>query len=350
MINSINDLNIYSNDYQQAQQWFNPDTEHRESFLGGHFISLYQECPWKFFLKYILGYIKPTEQRYFVRGQALHSGIEHYLTSSVKNPDITQLIPLAYMNMHRDEITETFNDDIELVLMMITEWIDQYHTQDPDNLYYEEVECEQQHIITLSNGFPITVRLDRLVRSKTTGRLIVIDTKTTKNNMSNVIQSMTMDNQGLMYLYAVEQIYGEKPAGIIVDIIQGKLLKYRKEANVFRSKLITFSNYAYLQWEMNIIGLLSEIAQKTKTFYDNALPPEFLFPRSANKCSFMGCEYSDICRRHPSYDKIPPGYSRDPWTDQHKLKDIVLDPSYIDKLLYEMTVHNNLISKETEEG
>ena len=44
--------------------------EHRESFMGGHFLSVYVECPWKFYFRYILGLMPIENQRFFIRGQA----------------------------------------------------------------------------------------------------------------------------------------------------------------------------------------------------------------------------------------------------------------------------------------
>lgn len=332
---------------QQALEILQTDGGHRESFLGGHFIETYQECPWKFFLKYVLGLVEKSSKRYFIRGQSIHSGIEYWLTSNQTQDDIyiTQYIPYAYMNMHQTEYTDEdmFIGDRELVFKMMYSWLFEYIEITPDENNYETIEVEKQHIVNLPNGFPLTIRIDRLVRSKQTGRLIVIDTKTTKNNPSQVTNAMTVGNQGLSYLWAIEKVYNEKPAGVIVDIIVGKQLKYDMKVEPYRSKLITFKKYDFLQWEMNIIGVLSEITQKVKTYYEGQLPPEFLFPRNTSKCSFMGCPYSDICRQPHQPDKLPLNYERDEWVDQGLLKDITTKRSTIEQMLYSMVVRKEVL-------
>lgn len=338
--------------YNQATEFLKNQPEHRESFLGGHFIETYQKCPWLFFLKYVLGFQSNGSKRYFIRGQALHSGIEYYLTHffSQEEISISQYIPLVYLELYKDSYKEdeTFYADRELVFRMMKDWLFEYIEMKPDSDNYKTVEVERQHIIPLSNGFPITVRIDRLVRSKQTGRLIVIDTKTTKNNPNQTENSMKLGNQGLSYLWAVEKVYNEKPAGVIVDILVGKQLKYEMKTDCYRSKLITFKRYDFIQWEMNLIGLLSELTQKVRTYYEGQLPPEFLFPRNPANCSFMGCPYADICRQPHEPNQLPPGYERDEWIDEGMLKEIATNRSTIEQMLYNMTIKKEVLDNENK--
>lgn len=322
-------------EYKKALSLLDKETEHRESFLGMHFINTYQKCPWKFFLKYVLGFMKDTNPRYFIRGQAIHSAIEHFL-NGVDIKTVRQM-PIAYIHMHKDKYhdDEERNTDVSLVQEGINEWL----KENSDDLeIYEEIEHETPHVIYLSNGFPITVRLDRLVRSKETGRLYIIDTKTTKNNMSSILKQLRYGYQGIGYMYAVWKIYNEKPAGVIGDILLMKANKYSNRIESFRSPVITYSDYAYIQWEMNIIGLLSEISQKVKAFYNNELPEEVLFSRNPSDCQFMGCEYESICQRHNTFDVIPEGFYRDPWVDEDKVKELITDRNILDNMLYDLTV------------
>ena len=350
MIKYLNfeDINPSSPMYNQTKTILSSEEEHRESFLGGHFIETYQKCPWLFFLKYVLGFQANSSKRYFIRGQAIHSAIEYYLTSNqtIDDIQITQHIPTIYIDMHMNDYKDEdiYLSDRELVFHMIYEWLYEYLSFNPDIDKYETIEIEKQHIITLENGFPLTVRVDRLVRSKETGRLIVIDTKTTKNSPAKTINSFRLGNQGLMYLYAINQVYNEKPAGVIVDVLVGSALKYSFKAEPFRSSLITYKDYDFVQWEMNIIGVLSEITQKVKTYYEGQLPPEFLFPRNPSNCSFMGCPYSDICRQPHQPNKLPPGYTRDSWVDEKLLENISTNRSYIERLLYNLTVNKEVLN------
>jgi len=286
---------------------------HRESPMGGHFFGVYSECPWKFFLRYVLGF-QPTEsQRYFIRGQAIHSGIELCIDDGF-DPATGLSTAVGYVDLHADELGVDYEDDRKLVSAMMMEWTNEYATggAKPDSARYTELGREVEGVLRLSNGYEISIRFDRVVRCRQTGRILIIDTKTTSRSISSPFRSLTQGVQAISYLLAGTQLYGEAPLGFIADVIVGKHLKAGPSVLVQRSPLITFSKYAGIQYELNMIGLLSEITQKVKTYQSGELPCEMLFPRSTALCSMWNCPFENICRRRPDPAVVPLGFTHDP--------------------------------------
>lgn len=321
--------------------------DQRESFLGGHFISEYTDCPWKFFFKYVLGWSNIQNQVYFTRGQALHIAIESYLTKALTYNEALYFPRYYIMDKSIFNSPQESDQELDLVTAMMKAWLENYGESDPEN--YIEVEHEIEHTIHLSNGFPITVRMDRVVEEKSTKNLLIFDTKTTSQTMERMLQSFRLGTQGQTYMYAFKEIFKKEPAGIILDVIRGRTLMAGPTVEVYRPPLITYDRYKLIQWEMNMIGILSEMTQKVKTYYENPDMAEFLFYRNPGKCAVFGCPYSDLCLRNVVEYTInnphnpPVGFINDPWVEEHNLKDVLIQPEYLSKLFYDLSVQKTIV-------
>lgn len=305
-------MNLTNEVKADALDIYKIDGEHRESFLGGHFISTYKDCPRQFWFKYINRLTKNTSKAHFILGSAVHGGIEQWYR--MKDEDIAMAYAWVYINENRKtyDDDERWLKDLEKAPKMVEAWLEAWILSGKEK-DLKFIEAEIEHTINLPNGFPLTVRLDRLMYDENLNRYVIYDVKTTSRSVGTPISGMELGDQGLMYNYAVKQVYGETPAGLVVDVLYHRSLASGPSINVARSGLIDFADYAYLQWELNTISWLSEISQKTKTLMAGTYPEEILFPRKGGY-SCMNCPFNDICRRKVIKGDIPPGFERDNWS------------------------------------
>lgn len=316
----------------RAEELYQRDGEHRESFLGGHFMSTYKDCPRAFFFKYLMRLASAQEHSFFILGSALHGGIELFYRGE------PQEVCEAYAALYIEKNIMVYKDheamikDKEKAPLMITSWFEEYvHSGIEER--YDFVEAEVEHMISLPNGYPQTVRLDRLMYDKELARYVVFDIKTTSRSLATPIKGMQLGDQALMYLYAVRQVYGSEPAGLITDVIYHRTLAAGPRVECTRGPLITFSPYAFLQWEMNSVAWLSEISQKVKAFKTGTWPEEVLFPRKGGY-GCTNCPFNDICRRKIAVDELPSGFKRDTWSGSAEAMTLLQSEKYDERLFY----------------
>jgi hypothetical protein len=305
---------------------------HRESFLGGHFFSVYNECPRKFFMRYVCGLKAVGGERHFVRGQAIHSGLEYFFTYG-KDPEVCLKTAQTYMELNRRKLGDAYEDDYDLVSDMLTEWVknnsERYSTEQSPRV----LACEQESMLTLPNGFQLTVRFDR-VEEDSYGRICIIDTKTTGRSFSSAYDGLLHGDQAISYCIAGQQAYGELFRGVIGEVLVGKMLKAGPVSSTHLTPRITYGTYPQQQYMIGMIGLISEITQKVKALRFQMYPAELLFYRKTDRCSWLGCEYRDICRRNIQPENpLPGGFVRDEWFSDGTLQSFPTPSEMLDQML-----------------
>ena len=322
----------YENAKIKAEELYKKDGEHRESFLGGHFISTFKDCPRSFYFKYIMRLSSQREHSFFILGSALHGGIELFFRGHPQ--EVCEAYAEVYIEhnilVYKDE--ERMLKDRHKAPLMIRQWFVEYVRSGIEDRY-DFIEAEVEHMISLPNGYPMTVRLDRLMFDKELARYVIFDIKTTSRSLATPINGLKLGDQALMYLYAVKQVYGSDPAGLVADVIYHRDLVGGPKIECTRSQPLTFSPYAFIQWEMNTIAWLSEISQKVKAFKLGTWPEEVLFPRKGGYgCG--NCPFNDICRRKINVDELPSGFVRDTWSGGTEAMVLLQSDRYDDRMLY----------------
>ncbi|MDE1767381.1 MAG: PD-(D/E)XK nuclease family protein [Thaumarchaeota archaeon] len=102
-------------------------------------------------------------------------------------------------------------DDCQVMLARYKAWY-------PEEAF-EVVEWETNFEVPLSEKHSVTGRWDAIVRMKETGRLKILDTKTEKRgSKANTDQRWAALDQGSIYMYAGQEVFGEAFDGIILNV------------------------------------------------------------------------------------------------------------------------------------
>ena len=291
------------------------EEQKRESPCGFHFWALYQKCPWKFYLKYGKGWLPNEKASYFIYGGVFHDTIE--LAYQGKSLEFCKCYGTEKIKKSRNfygKREDLFEYDILRFQKAFPQWYNTWLKKDLEK--YNLFSLEDGFNLTLTNGYVITIRFDRVFEEKDTGNIIIVDTKTGKGTMNSVYKTMESGGQGITYTMAFVKKYPEltsKLKGVVVDLISTRDLVKGLTIDIERSGPIVYSSDQLLEHEMNVIGILSEISQKMKA-YEDGYDPSFLFSRNGDACTFLGCEYENICWKSNRRDDqtIPSGFVNDP--------------------------------------
>lgn len=292
---------------------------------GYHFISEWQVCPRKWFLKNVAGLQSNEPKAAASMGTVLHWLQERFYVGDFFNVDEPYF---DEVNAKMEEFREAWFEDEDFaestrkVGAAFAAWRRVYGMGDLAN--WDIVGVEVPLTAALPNGNVVTGLIDTLFRDKATDELIFKDTKTTSWAPESAHKKVEMGDQVTMYTWLIHKTYGDKPLKMIPDIIylKPKMPTVHRFGEVRRTKR-EVENFIY-----GLCHVTDRMVTDLKSYEENEAPPEYLFPRSATVCSEFGCEFEDICRG--SFDEATPppmsGYSRTtPITSENLFK--LLDKS-----------------------
>jgi len=259
--------------------------EHEESRSGFHYWNLYQRCPRRWYIRYIMGLRAKTTPYPLIFGSAIHESIAGWwLGKNMVN------VFLDYMSSHKDEYDSNtqLEDDTHRGVVLLENYMAHY-TQ--DHYMYELLDLEVEVEAQLMDGTTITCRFDRVVRERTAHVTVIMETKTTGWSVSKALRALDNQDQATTYLLAARKAYDKK-----IDFIQPDIL-YQRQSKVQFARLspVYRDKEELLRFEKNVIGVRREINQKVAAL-DGGYEPEMLFPRNGWDCSNLSCEYEPICR------------------------------------------------------
>lgn len=283
----------------------------RESAAGYHFVSAYIENPYGWYLRYVRGlrprYTKPA----LVMGGALHKACEY----SYRNETTLDDVVYAYQTImvHRKPEYASLEDwetDFADGTEMLVFWYNKWH--DYDWATYNFLVVEEKFSIALPNGYFLTVKPDLVVEHKIERNVMGLDHKSTRRSMPVAHAYLEGSDQATGYLWAIRQLM---PKRQVVGIQSDVLYKNRSKIDAQRVGIITRSDRELAEFQLNMIGALSEIAQKVKALADG-WPAALLFPRNGKDESFFGGDWPHIYRAALPEDptEAPFGYEVDSWT------------------------------------
>jgi len=300
----------------------------RESSLGFHFINTFQNCPRKWYIKYLGGILPSRLGKALILGKAWHSGMEVFYRGS-KTEDSKALAETAYLVMLA-EITENrlqfrkledFDEVVFKLPILFRKWYDEIGVKLHEE--YDILFIEEQFEPKVGNQFTMTIRPDAVVKKRSTGEILIPEHKTTGYSIQGMLETVEQQDQATAYGWGLLETHPELRlnfGGVLLDIVFSRASAKSRDPNaeVQQVQMIR-SKFSIAQFEIEMLGLFQDLARRIKA-YDKGVPDALLFPRNGSACSTFGCEYADICRT-----RITPGmvlgsnYFVDPWAGRETL-------------------------------
>lgn len=284
--------------------------EHRESPAGWHFIKGFLENPYGWYLKYLRGFRPKFTKPALTMGACIHIATHASLLTEESAFVLHAFKQSLLARKHEYEFEKDYLKDLDDGQVMLAKWLQVY--QASDRATYDTLEAEQQHTVSLPNGFNITVRMDWVARERRGGRLAVFDRKTTRYSVPKAYEAFEGQDQSTCYLWALSQLYPKHQIlGAIPDIM------YRRggKAEAQRPGIVQRASWYIAQWQLMVIGILTEMAQKVAAWQSGEYPVAMLFARNGKDESYFSNEWPGIFRTHipDDPDYVPMGYVRDEW-------------------------------------
>lgn len=291
----------------------------RESSLGYHFIHLYQDCPRKWYLKYILGIMPKRVGKALIFGKAWHSMAELFYSGAGEQVLLDHFERQLRASHDEYKKEEEFQADLLRFPTMLHLWFEKMSERLEE---YEVLMTERELRPHLGDSLgTMTIRPDAVLRHKSTRRVYVAEHKTTSYSLQGMISSVETEDQITAYCWGLTKACPELKAdfgGVLLDVTyqKGRVTDFAQEV-LFRNR------FALEDFELSMIGLFNEVTSKVAALRKNpALPPPLLFPRNGSCCSRWPCEYEAICRnRVRSDDPMGADFELDPLANMDELLD-----------------------------
>lgn len=283
--------------------------ERRESPMGWHFLHLYQLCPFKFFIKYVLGISPMFKATPLLLGGAIHDAVAHFYRGGSEKACLNLLD--TQLEEGSGELEDPEKVDILIIKAeaMFRNWVMEFGRQDLKDYNILGVELSMRP--ELPNGYVTTVRSDAVFGLKGTNEAVLEELKTTSWNPDLTNNGLEMSDQITSYIYALRQCH---PEWNVSDCLPTIVYGNRSQIHSHRYDLIVRTDKDLFDFEVQTMHLMAEITQKIRALND--YPWVALFPRDTQWCTsyYRPCEYFHICRGTLT-DVPPPGFVKDPWND-----------------------------------
>lgn len=290
--------------------------EMRESPAGRSVMSLYQECPRKWYFRYVMGWRPIAITDPLALGSAVHEGQEVFY----KNDFNYKMAIDRALEVIRD-LNPLLRDKVASAMHIWNGFIGRFERQN-----VEVVMVEEPVIIKLPNGFNMTGRLDRLLKDKETDRLFIDDTKTTGWDLTKTLRNYTYHDQPKLYYAGFKDTFPElidNCDGWRTDGVQVKE-KFSKGVgigefygNAERSPIVTFLDGQIEDIKQSYASYIDDMAYKLALVEKGGEAPSIAFPACGGHCLAYNkvCEYYNYCHKVNSNPSMPHNYSKDPWVD-----------------------------------
>jgi hypothetical protein len=285
----------------------------RESPQGYHFWSAYHDCPWYFYLKYLMGWIPLHKGKALSKGAAIHEAMATFYKTGKPSDLMDTYIQCLEENKGDFEKPDELKELIEWGPKELLVWYNGFGHKDMEE--YDVLSIEEELRPVLANGMELTIRPDRVLKKKGNHLTTIRDTKTTSYSIESSYNGVKCEDQATAYIWGLQQVHPEWQVDCLeVDVIYRRqsVIRCERPAPIFRSK------YDLAQFELGVMGTMTELTQKVMSL--DKYPAQMLFPRHGRNCMKWGCEYSQICRMKPEAMKIPPGFVKDALVDFSKFK------------------------------
>jgi len=277
------------------------------SHAGFHSLNLYQCCPRKFYYRFLLRWRPKHLASPLALGSAFHEAkAAWYMGKKYKASFDVGMNVLAESKLELDNL-ETYNSLVFRFEGLFSGWVGEFGENDHREFEYLAVEKELK-VPVRNTGFIMARRPDAVVRSRHSGLVFIMETKTSGFSHRLTSEAVYYGDQATSYLWGVEKVMGVKPYAVQPDIAYWNKQSVDPNNRKFiRPDLVFRSEARIAEFEAFTGQLFSEITQKANAVKQGFDGPT-LFPRNSYYClSFSTpCEYAEICgtchgKRCPSF-------------------------------------------------
>ncbi len=180
------------------------------------------------------------------------------------------------------------------------------HYKDDLNLY-EVVGKEKYLEFALTSEFILYGTLDAILKRKSDGKIVLMETKTTGNLGAAYLERLALDTQITTYVYLMLK-NGGKPDEILYDVIRKTKMRRRVQDEwqdfgnrLYADMLEDYKAYFYRECLMRDDTALREFESQTcclVNIIDSAIKSKNIgfFWQNTSSCSnYEGCEYFKLC-------------------------------------------------------
>jgi hypothetical protein len=276
---------------------------------GFHFLNIFQQCPWSWYLKYVVGFSPVFVSKFLSFGTAVHAALEEFYTSMRDGLPCSadMLVEVGYDALCKEKPRyakqEVFLEDVERMPPMLRTWHANFAESDMRD--YDVVEIEAEHEFEVPLGFCMTVRPDVVLRERVTKRFVVLEHKTTSRSVSGMAHSVNCTLQPDAQILGLAPALGVDASQIVV--VPNILYKNKSVVKAERPMVISRSKRELLDAALNFACLFVDTTQRVSALDDPDYVPELLFPRNGAWCgNGMSCDFADVCRQRFTRDNAPP--------------------------------------------
>jgi hypothetical protein len=293
----------------------------RESHSGFHMFNLYQLCPRKWYTKYVLGIIPFFTSPPLILGAAFHEGKAIWYLKKKENASLKTFTKEILSRKKEYELREDMDRDLERGSLMLASWIQEQGYRDLD--IYNVLAVEEMIEATLPNGFILTVRPDTCLETKSSSQVFIMESKSSGWRVDVTEMGVRYGDQATSYIWATKQKHPDwNIEGVVPDVTCWSKTSSRSDKIInYRGDIVFRKERQLWEFEQGVMGILVEIAQKTKAVKSGSFDPSQLFPRNTQWCVSYNrpCEYNEICRKDLTSGKIPPGFKKDSWAEERSI-------------------------------
>lgn len=288
--------------------------EMRESPAGRSVMSLYQECPRKWYFRYVLGWRTNTLTDPLAMGSAVHEAQEVFYEN---NFDYGKCIDRGLEVIN--DLNPLLKDKVASALHIWNGFIGRFEREKVEVMMVEE-----PITINLPNGFNMTGRLDRLLKDKETEEIFIDDTKTTGWDLTKTLRNYTYHDQPKLYYAGFQDTFpdlakdchGWRTDGIYV---RERLSKGQGTGEYYghaeRSTLVSFLDGQIEDIKNSYASYIDDMAYKLASVEKAGEAPSLSFPGCGGHCLAYNkiCEYYPYCHKVDKSPTMPHNYTLDPW-------------------------------------
>ena len=271
-------------------------------------LNVFMACPRQFLYNHELCIGERQESAAITMGSAVHE----FLSAMWKGKDFDACLHAMMIYFDTDEAYPIDpNIDMETIgkkggQMYSLEWLISLM-----DIYYHRYQLisEPFEILTDSEGDPyveegfaidmedgiFTGKIDAIVRDRNTGRLWVVDHKTTRLTLGDrFTMQFKPNNQMTGYMLAVRELFGEMPEGCIVNAIRVGQLKTLTVEQAYQKMFLRIRTY---RTEGELDSRIHQIRATMRAI--NAIRaegPDAYYQNAPTACNYYGgCGYKAMC-------------------------------------------------------
>jgi len=279
----------------------------RESALGHHMLNTFQNCPRRWYVKYICSILPQKLGKALIFGKAWHEGMEVFYRGDPES-DQNALAELAYNkivqslldNKKNFKAQEELDEMLVKAPLLFKTWFKvigaNLHTE------YKVLAVEEELRPKLGGAFTMTIRPDAVVKHRASGAIMIPEHKTTSYSINSQLDTVTRGDQATAYIWGLLKVKPELAMnfqGVLLDVCYNRgMVVDVKQTTIIRAK----RNLA--EFELNILGIFLDLANRIRALETKPEMLACLFPRNGSSCSMFGCEYESICRNHVTPDMV----------------------------------------------